>query len=151
MPPNGPNTSIVKDSFIEISYKWTTGKAVGRFFTEFRDHQKIWGLKCSCCKKVYVPPQDLCEACFVEMNDWLELTGTGALESYTIVHEENPNQPVPPPYAIGLIRLDGADTQFMHLVGGVELDRIECGLRVKPVWKKKPEGNILDIVHFEPV
>lgn len=145
------NSPTVKDSIIEIAYNWTTGRAIGHFFTEFRDNQKIWGLRCPSCQRVYVPPQDFCDSCFLDMEDWVEMPGTGKLESYSIINGENPNQPVKPPYVIGLIRLDGADTNFIHIIGGVDLDHIQCGMVVKPRWKDKPQGNILDIIHFEPV
>ncbi len=144
-------TPMVKESTIEIAYKWTTGKALGRFFTELRDHQKIMAIKCPSCGRVYVPPQEFCESCFVDMNDWVELDGTGTLESFTIIRRQTPNQPVAPPYAVGLIHFTGADTDLIHLIGGVDMDRIHCGMTVKPRWKDEPAGNILDIVFFEPV
>lgn len=145
------NLPMVKESTIEIAYEWTTGKALGRFFTEFRDHQKIMAVKCPSCERVYVPPQEFCESCFVDMNDWVELDGIGTLKSFTIIRRETPNQPVAPPYAVGLIRLEGANTDFIHLIGGVDMDRIQRGMKVKPRWKDDPEGNILDILFFEPL
>jgi uncharacterized OB-fold protein len=145
------NSPIVKDSHIEIAYNWTTGKAIGRFLTELRDNKKIKGLKCPACGKVYVPPHDICEVCYVEMNEWVDLEGTGTLKSYCIVNKETPNQPLKPPYAVGLIRLDGADTDFMHLIGDVDHKTIQCGMRLKPRWKDQTEGDILDIAYFRPV
>ena len=140
----------VKDAHIEIAYNWTTGRAIGRFLTELRDRKKIYGLRCPTCGKVYVPPHDLCDACYVEMTEWVALTGTGTLKSYCIIHKETPNQPLQPPYAVGAIRLDGADTDFIHLIGGCEHATIQCGMRLTPQWKAQPEGNILDIAYFRP-
>ena len=142
---------IVKDAHIEIAYNWTTGKAIGHFLTGLRDNQKIKGLKCTSCRKVYVPPHNICEACYAEMDEWVELEGTGTVESYSIINKETPNQPLKPPYAVALIRLDGADTNFIHLIGEVDLKDIACGMRVKPRWEDEPEGNILDIAYFRPV
>ena len=40
------------------------------------------------------------------------------LETFTIVHYESSVQALKPPYAIGVIKLDGADTAMTHFIGG---------------------------------
>lgn len=155
MPSGGgtmqDETGMIKESAIDIPYNWTTGKAMGRFLTDFRDSAKIGASRCSGCGRVYVPPQDFCDLCFTEMRDWVDLPGTGTVESYTVVHVPNPGQPNHPPYAIGLIRLDGADSCLLHLLGGAPPEHRWCGARVKPRWRAERRGEILDIEHFEPV
>jgi uncharacterized OB-fold protein len=56
-----------------------------------------------------------------------------------------------PPYAYGLIDLDGAGRAFTHLVSGTDLRSLKAAIRLKPVWKPNRQGSILDIVYFTPV
>lgn len=134
---------------VAIPMKWATGKAIGRFLTELRDNRKIWGLRCPKCHWVMVPPQDYCGRCFVDADEWVELSDQGTLVTYTIVYEAFPEQPFDPPYVCGLIQLDGADTALLHFIRGEDLDKISCGLRLQAVWREEREGTILDISYFK--
>jgi len=145
---------LVKEGNITVPYQWTTGPAVGKFLTELRDNKKIMGLRCPKCKRLFVPPLELfCGRCFVEMKDWVEVSEEGKVISYTVVNLPLPEPcqpPLPPPYALAAIRLEGADTEIIHLLGEVEFEKIKIGMPVKAVWKEKREGSILDIEHFKP-
>jgi uncharacterized OB-fold protein len=66
--------------------------------------------------------------------------------------------PIEPPFVTGLIRLDGTDVNFLHLIGGFDLSNFEevsktlrNGIKVKAVWSEERRGHILDIRNFEPV
>jgi uncharacterized OB-fold protein len=66
--------------------------------------------------------------------------------------------PTEPPFIGALIRLDGTDVDFLHLMGGIDLDDFEQvrktvknGMKVRAVWKDERQGHILDIRYFEPV
>lgn len=128
--------------------------SVGATGTEFlkaiRDNKKIMGIKCPSCGKVYVPPRLHCPKCFVRMSKWVELSGKGTLSTYTIVRYEEPYMPKKPPYAYGVIQMDGADTGLAHFLGEVNLDKIKVGMRLEPVFKEEREGSILDIDYFKP-
>jgi len=56
-----------------------------------------------------------------------------------------------PPFAYGIIDLDGADTAFTHLVLGGNLTELRPGIRVRPILKSQRQGNILDIAYFSPI
>ena len=53
-----------------------------------------------------------------------------------------------PPFAYALIKLDGADLGFLHLIKQ-DLEKIKNGLRVKAIFKAERVGHILDIDSFE--
>jgi len=55
------------------------------------------------------------------------------------------------PLIYGLIRLDGADTNFVHLLGEIDPAAIEIGMRVEAVFKEERGGSILDIAYFKPI
>lgn len=81
----------------------------------------------------------------------MEIDNQGTLESYTVVHYSLPVHPLQPPFAYGIIQLDGADTGLTHFLGEVRLDELKVGLRFKAVFKENRTGNILDIKYFKPI
>lgn len=135
---------------IKLPYQWTVGATGSKFFTELRDHKKIWGTKCPECKKVFVPPRKTCGTCFVDMGEWVELRPTGRLETFTVVHYHEPAlHGMEPPFVYGIIKLDGADTGIAHYIGEVkDLESVKSGSRVEAVFREQREGSILDIKYF---
>jgi hypothetical protein len=86
------------------------------------------------------------------MHDWVELSDTGTLLTYTVTRYAVPDiQPQQPPFALGIIKLDGASTGLVHLLGEIDLNHISVGLRVKAVFREVREGNYLDIKYFKPL
>ncbi|MEJ2251861.1 MAG: OB-fold domain-containing protein [Candidatus Lokiarchaeota archaeon] len=50
------------------------------------------------------------------MEEWVELGNKGTLQGFTVVTHSTPVMPIDPPFAYGLIRLEGADTDFIHII-----------------------------------
>lgn len=134
-------------------WKYTryAGRTGSRFLIELRDNKKIMGTKCPVCGRVYVPARSLCYVCFKPMDQWVEVSHEGTLMSYTMVYQSEPSHPVKTPFAYGIIKLDGADTGFAHIIGEVNPKDLKIGMKVKAVFKDKRVGSILDISHFKPV
>ena len=134
-------------------WKYTryAGRTGSRFLIELRDNKKIMGTKCPVCGRVYVPARSLCYVCFKPMDQWVEVSHEGTLMSYTMVYQSEPSHPVKTPFAYGIVKLDGADTGFAHIIGEVAQKDLKIGMRVKAVFKDKRVGSILDISHFKPV
>jgi uncharacterized OB-fold protein len=112
---------------------------------------KILAVKCDQCSHVFVPPKIVCPDCFGLMDTWLELPGQGTLLTYTEINYASPAHPVDPPFILGSIQMDDADTALVHLLGEVAAEDLKAGLKVAPVFKQNPEGNILDIEYFKPL
>lgn len=130
---------------------YDVGTIDSRFFAELRDNKKIMGIKCPTCNRVYVPPRVVCKECFHELKEWVEVSSRGTLLTYTVIPEPGIHQPMQPPYAIGIIQLDGADTGLIHCIGEAEFGQLRVGMRVRAVFKEEREGNILDIKYFRPL
>jgi len=141
---------VVAEVIAYTSFLVSTGATGTKFLTAIRDNKKIMGIKCPSCGKVYVPPRTNCPTCFVKMSEWVELSGKGALTSYTVVRYKEPYMPKEPPFAYGVIQMDGADTGLAHFLGEVDLDNTKIGMRLEPVFKEEREGSILDIDYFKP-
>ena len=135
--------------FTEVFYD--VGIIDSRFFAELRDNKRIMGIRCAECNCVYVPPRISCRKCFSELKEWVEVSDTGTLLTYTIVYEPGVHQPMELPYAIGIICLDGADTGLVHCLGEVNPGQLTIGMQVQAVFRERREGNILDIKYFRPL
>jgi len=136
---------------LESPFSWTTGVAVGTFFTHLRDHKQILGLKCSSCGIVYCPPFDHCERCSAPMTEWVEVASYGQIKAVAVAHHAFSGQPADPPYAFALVKLEGADTAMAHLVMQTDYARLKVGDWVEAVWAGERTGAIRDIEYFKPV
>ena len=135
---------------IAVPYSWWVGETGSRFLMAIRDEKKILGSRCSKCGQVFAPPRKNCGRCFVDIDDWVELSDEGTVTAFTKVHFEHALQPVEPPYAYAVIKLDGADVGLVHLVKD-NLDKLRNGCRVKAVFREERTGHILDIDCFQVV
>jgi uncharacterized OB-fold protein len=136
---------------IRVPYEWSVGEYGSRFFYELKENCKIWATRCPQCKKVFIPPRKSCPDCFVHIGEWLEVGPGGSLITFTIVRYSAQTHIIPPPFAMGIINLDGSDTGLVHLIGGVDIEEIKSGMRLKPVFKEERKGNLLDILYFTPL
>ena len=147
---------LIIDGRWDIPYRHTAGRAATRFFRELKENKRIVGVRCPSCQRVLVPPRGFCERCFVPVDEFVGVEDKGTLTTFTIVYAHFTSLP-PPPYCIGIIKLDGADTGLIHYVGGVDLQDMEAakkaisvGMRLQAVWRDEREGKITDIGYFQP-
>jgi len=125
-----------------------------RFFEEIRDAKQIFGVRCPLCECVYVPPRATCPRCFTKLSEWILLENQGTLLTYTTIYYDirvQAIQPKKPPYTLGIIKLNGADTGLVHFIDEYHDQDIKVGIKVEAVFKEQRSGNILDIEHFRPV
>lgn len=138
---------------LEISYRYSYGNYLSRFFQEIRDYKRIWGTKCPKCGGVMVPPQQFCSSCFVATKEWVVVKDTGRLKTFAIVYIPFVGQVTEPPYIYAEIVLDGSNTSIIHTMGAVEIDsaykKLAIGSRVRAVWKDERIGSLRDILYFE--
>ena len=134
---------------IKVKYVHTAGAYVERFINEIGKNRRIMGVKCPKCGKIYVPPKMICVTCFEKIEDWVEVGSQGTITSFTIVTHSTPVMPLKPPFTYALIRLDGADTDIVHVINESDPKKLEIGKRVEAVFKEKPRKRILDIEYFK--
>jgi len=136
---------------ISIPNTFSAGATGSRFLIELRDRKRIMGTRCPKCNRVYVPARSICGDCFVQIDEWIEVSNKGTVLSYAIDYETKCPQPVEPPIVYGIIQLDGADTGLVHMLGEVDPEQLRIGMRVQAVFKAEREGSILDIKYFKPL
>ena len=136
---------------IKVPYKHTAGAYVEKFLTIIGKDQKIMGVKCPKCNKVVVPPKMVCFECFEKMEEWVEVGNQGTLKGFTVVTHKTDVMPLKPPFAYGIIRLDGADTDIVHIIKESDPKNLKEGMRVEASFYAKPRKRILDIEYFKPI
>jgi len=132
--------------------QYFAGRVGSKFIIALRDEHKILGVRCDKCNKVFVPPREYCERCMSRLDEnWVELSNEGVITNFTVVRYNDKHLPRKAPYVLALIKVDGADTPFAHIVEGIDPSKVRVGMRVKAVFAKETTNTILDIDHFEPM
>ena len=141
------------DQHITAHSRYYAGKIGSRFFTTLRDENRILGIRCARCQKVYWPPRGTCGRCFFQLSesDLTEIGPNGTLETFTRIAYSEPVHPGRSPLIYGIVILDGADTGMTHLIDGVPFESLYIGMRMQPVFSKERKGDILDIDYFKPL
>jgi len=151
------NGHPIIESDAKIPYEVSLGSTWYRFFEGLKN-EKIFGTKCPKCQRVLVAARTFCPRCFVDMEEWVEVSQVGELIAWALTDFEFFGMPTKPPFISAFIHLEGADSNFLHLLGGFDLNNIDAvrktvknGMKVKAVWREKKTGSILDIKYFEPI
>ncbi len=136
---------------VYIPNTYSAGTVGSNVLIALRDKKKILGMRCSTCNRVYVPARSVCKDCFEQLDDYVEVSDKGTVQTYTVCNEEHIAQPTEGPIIYGVIQLDGADNGFVHMIGGVDMEKLQVGMRVQAVFKEERSASILDIKYFKPL
>ena len=142
-------SELLRQQF-ELGYTYTrsTGPVVGTFLTGLRD-LSILGTRGS-DGKVYVPPMEFDPVTAEALDDFVEVSDCGEVETWCWVSEPRASHLFDHPFAWALIKLDGADVPMLHAVDAGSIDNMSTGMRVKVRWAAEPRGFITDIACFVP-
>ncbi len=142
---------FVVEGKLALPYTYFAGRVGSKFLTTIRDEKKIMGIKCNSCNKVFVPPRQTCDVCLEDIRDnWVDVQNTGEVTNFTVVRYDDKHLPRKAPYVLAMIKLDGADSSLVHVVEGVDVDKVTKGLKVQAVFAEESTGTILDVDHFVP-
>ncbi|MHB8781241.1 MAG: Zn-ribbon domain-containing OB-fold protein [Candidatus Geothermincolia bacterium] len=134
-------------------FNWSVGNHMERFFQGLRE-KKILASRCSACGRVFLPPRMICERCFEKTEEWVELTETASLVSFTTAHvkvdEKGLLADEEGTEIIGMLCHDGADTCLVAPLRGIEPGAVKTGMALRIVWKDSPEGVLDAIQCYEP-
>ena len=158
---------LVHHSKIKVPYTWSVGETGSKFLRALRDDKKILANKCPKTGQIFVPPKLNSPYSLEPITEWLELSGTGTVQTFTQRHYDSAAAPraqevgsaepgmakaeADAPRIYALILLDGSTQAFPHLLGEVDFKNVKAGMRVTAVFRENREGHILDIKYFKPV
>ncbi len=102
-------------------------------YNEALKSNRLLGLKCKQCGAITVPPKMVCLACASPDLDIVELSGKGAIQTFTTVFVTSEGREAECPYVIVLVGLDEGPW-IMGNLDGIEPDKVTMeiiGKRVK--------------------
>ena len=134
------------DGGLPVSFHYTPGVGNTAFFEALRDRGVLLGSRCASCDVTYLPARIFCERCFAELAADTECGPGGTLESFTTGYVGIDGEPLDEPVAVGLVKVDGADTVLMHRLLGDDV--WEIGVRVEAGVRPERIGSILDVEGF---
>jgi uncharacterized OB-fold protein len=145
---------------VKSEYNWDAGVAMGRYLQGLKQG-RILGIRCPECRRTLAPPRSFCELCFRPLDDWVELSDTGRINTYSVSFVNWDASRRSTPEVPAVVEIDGASPgmAILHLIGevGETLDeitsRLKLGAPVQAVWKPadEREGAITDIRYFRPI
>jgi uncharacterized OB-fold protein len=136
-----------------LRYSWTSGVAISRFLDGLKQGQ-LWGKRCNTCGRILLPPRAYCEEDFVPTDEWVRVKDTGTVNTFSISYVNNDASRRKKPILVSVVDIDGASPGMgiLHLLGEVEPEKVEVGMKVEAAWKPRLErtGAITDIKYFRP-
>jgi len=140
---------------IWLPYRFALGPVFLRWFEGLKE-EKILGTRCPRCRKLLVPARSFCPECNADMDEWVEVSQEGEIRVWIRAAKQFYGAPMDTPFVSALIRLDGADCDLLHLIGGIDSSdpdqlkkRIKSRARVKAVWSEEKKGHMLDLKYFQ--
>ena len=146
-----PIAPLYEDRISEFPYKHSTGETIGRFLAGLKEQKRIWGQRVA-GQGVVVPPLGYSEVDGSAGGEWVEVKPSGTVTAVAVVHEPIADlHPFSTPFAFVLVRLDGADTAWAHVVQNTAGLRV--GSRVEAVWAPDDRrvGSVRDIATFRVI
>lgn len=141
----------------ELDYYWSTGPYMQRFFEGLKQG-RIVANRCYECKRIIIPPMNVCGRCHREMGEFEVLASKGEIISFAYVvdplFDSGLGEMREVPYISITIVLDGApDATFTHILSHSDPDKVDIGQRVEAVFRPESErkGLMSDIMYFKPI
>jgi uncharacterized OB-fold protein len=110
-------------------------------FIDYLEQGKVMATRCKDCGLVFFPPRADCYQCLASNMEWVEVSGTGKLVTYSKLEYAPIGFGDDLPYAIAL--LDYGDYKvFGRIAGDVPEEEIRIGMDMKTVANTLPNGQI---------
>ena len=141
---------VLRSNFdLDFTYTRTYGPVMSKFFTELKDGL-VFGIKGS-QGQVICPPLEYDPQTSESLSEFVELTDTGVVTTWSWVVSPLDKHPLDKPFAWALVKIDGADTSMLHAVDAGSIEAMKSGMKVKIRWADERVGTIRDIACFEPI
>jgi len=102
---------------------------IERFYS-FLSQCKLMVGKCLKCGKIHLPPRPLCDNCYGDQFEWVQISNEGKLLTYTVIHIAPTQFQDLAPYAIGIVQLvDGL--KISGVIQNVPLEQLKIGMLLK--------------------
>ena len=98
-------------------------------FYKFLSQGKLMAGKCVKCGKIHLPPRPICDNCYAQQFEWVELQGKGKLLTYTVIHVAPPQFQTLAPYAVGIMQLENG-LKIPGMISNVPNEQLKVGMEL---------------------
>jgi uncharacterized OB-fold protein len=98
-------------------------------FYKFLSQQKLMAGRCLKCGKIHLPPRPMCDNCFSQDFEWLQISGKGKLVTYTVIHVAPQQFQVLAPYAVGIVELENG-LKIPGMIQGTRQEHLKIGMEL---------------------
>lgn len=126
-------------------------------YSQHLAEHRLMGTHCRADSSIYLPPREICSTGHDDL-EWLELSGEGMLETFTIIYVGPPSMIAAGfdrknPYCVGIVRLAEGPAISAQILG-VDVkhpEQIKIGMRVRATYIERGEGQShRTLLAFEP-
>jgi uncharacterized protein len=117
--------------------------------SEYLAEHRLMAARCTKCGELCLPPRPICPKCYEARMEWVELSGEGRLEGFTVVYVGLPEMieagyDRQRPYCSGVVRLAEGPAVSGQVVGEDDgWGSIEVGMPVRAVFIERGEKTVL--------
>jgi uncharacterized OB-fold protein len=130
---------LAMSSQLRMPYTLTPGQATGVFLAELAKRRLIGSRH---AKEILLPAADFDGETGAPSEGFVEVGPVGEVVGFTSTGEQT----------LGLIRIDGTRSPFVHWLSGFGSGELSVGTRVQAIWAAEPSGkSILDLQGFGPL
>ena len=110
-------------------------------FIDYLEEGKVMATRCKDCGMIFFPPRADCYRCLASNMEWVAVSGTGKLVTYSKLEYAPIGFGDDLPYAIALLDY-GNYKVFGRIAASVPEDEIKIGMDMKTVANRLPDGQI---------
>jgi len=110
-------------------------------FIDYLEKGQVVASKCKDCGLVFFPPRADCWQCLAGNMEWIEVTGSGRLLTYSKLQYAPVGFEDDLPYAIAVLDY-GEYKVFGRIAGDLKDDEIQVGMEMKTVVNTLPNGQL---------
>ena len=122
--------------------------SIPRFWRNQKSRYNLTGSKCTNCGETYFPVRPTCPRCRrASKLEEVHLSGTGVIETFTVIHTPAPGFEFQTPYIMAVVKLDGGPMLTTQIVD-VEPEDVKIGMRVEKVFRKIQEDGEGGLIYY---
>ena len=142
------NEILEADFGLGFTYTRSPGVIIGKFLAALKQ-KRLYGIRRT-NGDVLFPPTEYDPLTSADLDEFVAVEPNGEVVSWTWLEQAREHHEVDGPFAFALIKLDGADTPFLHRLFCDDPASIKAGMKVTIQWEDETCGAITDIRGFVP-
>lgn len=96
-------------------------------FYKFLQQGKLMAGKCVKCGKIHLPPRPLCDNCYSQEFEWVNVSGKGTLATYTVISIAPQQFQDLTPYMVGIVQLESG-LKIPGMIRAVKQEELKIGM-----------------------